>query len=157
MEKTPMGLIIKAIMQEKNLSPTKVAGQLGISKQQVYNTYNRINFHKGEVSKWAEVLGVTPKDLTDYSFGSIIPSTSSSFGEDVLETIKRLLEEELREKNEQIRALQETLKQSQRALEQAQDLSSRLLGKWREYRDGKVITNWLRSGEVENDAPAQIA
>lgn len=133
MEKTPIGLIIKKIIEEKNFSITDLAEQLGMSRATVYTTFGRDRMKKADIEKWAKVLDVSTEELKNQElYGHSVPA-KNDFGSETLDAIKRLLEEELREKNEQIRSLQESLKESQR-------LASALLGKLHEYPTSPVMT-----------------
>lgn len=125
MQELPIGLIIKTIVKKKNLSVAKLSGKMGMTRQGVYNAYSRTTMDEDEIEKWAKALEVAPDELT--------PSDASSTSSDeVLALVRKMFEEELREKNEQIRALQ-------KALEQAQNLSTVLLGKSPEYSDRSII------------------
>lgn len=139
MERVPIGLIIKEIVKKNNLSVSKIADKLGMTRQAVYSTYLRSNMHEGELIKWAEVLNVTTDDLSTINFGRDLTNKSAdngSFGSEVLQNIQKLLEEEIKEKNEQIRALQEALKESQQ-------MAKALLGKSREYPTNAVIPDHM--------------
>ncbi|WP_353720200.1 helix-turn-helix transcriptional regulator [Dyadobacter sp. 676] len=138
MTRPPIGLIIKTIIKQKNLSPTRIARDLGISKQQVYNTYVRASLQEGEIDRWAEVLGVSVDELVNYQFEPSNGSDADGSSE-VLDLIKKMFEQELKEKNEQIRALQENLRASQEALKLSQQMQSVLLGKSPEYSDRSII------------------
>ena len=131
MKKVPIGMIIKQIVHEKNLSALKLAEKTGLTRQGVYNAYSRTSMHEGEIEKWATALGVSPEELT----GQTVKSEEDNYkvsNDEVMSLIRKMFEDELREKNEQIRALQ-------KALEQAQNLSTALLGKSPEYSDFSII------------------
>lgn len=137
MEKTPIGMNIKKLVKKNNLSVQILADKLGISRQAVYNTYHRSDMHEGELKRWSKAMNVTIDELTNESFNSELTNKSSdngTFGNEVLQNIQKLLEEEIREKNDQIRALQEALKESQK-------MASALLGKSHEYSP-QSIAQW---------------
>lgn len=139
--KQPIGLTIKEIVQKKNLSPADLADKLGTSRQTVYNTYNRGTLHEGEIAKWADALEVSKDELLHPERYVKDSPKNIDFGAETLQTIKRLLDEELREKNEQIRSLQESLRESQK-------LASQLLGKLHEYSYSPVIPSFPAAPRV---------
>ena len=147
--KKAIGLIIKEIIDEKRLKIAPLAERLGISRQSVYQTYARVEMSDGELSRWAAAMGVDREEITARHSGAVNSTQidTANFGEEVLMHIRKLLEEELREKNEQIRALQ-------KALEQAQDFSSRLLGKSPEHPDGRVLSNVFTRVDLREDDAA---
>jgi len=130
----PIGVVIKQIVHKKNLSPARLAARTGLSRQAVYNTYSRSSMNEEDLEKWADALGMTVEDLQNYGEEAPAPVQAKSQESDSIAELKRLFEEELREKNEQIRALQE-------ALRQAQNLSTALLGKSPEHPNGRVLSN----------------
>jgi transcriptional regulator with XRE-family HTH domain len=109
MKEIPIGLNIKMIIQKKNLSVAKVAARIGISRQGVYNTYSRSGMNEDEIEKWASALGVDSKEILE---NEILTTDKPSFGSEVLDTLKRLVEVEMQEKNERIRNLEDMLRQS---------------------------------------------
>lgn len=109
MERLPIGLSIKTIIQKKNLSVAKVAARIGISRQGVYNTYSRSGMNEDEIAKWASALEVDSKEILG---GSELTPDKSSFGSEVLDTLRRMIEVEMQEKNERIRNLEDMLRQS---------------------------------------------
>ncbi|KAA0992750.1 helix-turn-helix domain-containing protein [Dyadobacter aurulentus] len=134
MKTVPIGVIIKDIVQKKNLSPARLADKTGLSRQAVYNTYSRTTMNEAELERWADALGVTMDDLTNA--GSDFNAGQASIkADDVMSLMRKMFEEELKEKNDQIRALQ-------KALEQAQNLSTALLGKSPEHSDADVLPHW---------------
>jgi transcriptional regulator with XRE-family HTH domain len=139
MEKVPIGVIIKRLVDKNNLSAKYLADKTGLTRQGVYATFKRAHMHEGDLEKWANVLNVTVQDLLMTNFASDLPNKSAdngSFGNEVLQNIQKLLEEEIKEKNEQIRALQEALKESQQ-------MAKALLGKSREYPTNAVIPDHM--------------
>jgi predicted DNA-binding protein YlxM (UPF0122 family) len=135
MTKVPIGLIIKIIVQENNLSVQRIADEMKLTRQAVYATYKRTSMHEGEKKEWARALKVSPDRLSEEDFNQQTTTKTvetPSFGDEVLQTIRKLLEEEIKEKNEQIRALQDALKESQK-------MSSLLLGKSHEYLNLNVM------------------
>ncbi|PMD94699.1 hypothetical protein BWI97_16180 [Siphonobacter sp. BAB-5405] len=118
MEKPSIGLAIRQVIEEKNLSITDLARELGISRQSIYNVYNRNSMNSGEVESWANALGVRPNELYERAEGNYNrkPLDNGAFGE---ETIVRIKEEmammretfakELEAKNVQIAKLQDTV------------------------------------------------
>lgn len=113
----PIGLVIKEIATEKNLKVSKLAELSGKSRQGIYVTFGRSEMSDEELGEWAKALGVTK----DYLFDrwKTASAEDNSFGANVLGEIKRMIEEELREKNEQIRSLQESLKDAQAIIKMA--------------------------------------
>jgi transcriptional regulator with XRE-family HTH domain len=141
----PIGVVIKQIVHKKNLSPARLAAKTGLSRQAVYNTYSRSSMNEEDLEKWADALGMTVKELQNYGGEAPALLQPKSQESDPIAELKRLFEEELREKNEQIRALQE-------ALRQAQNLSTALLGKSPERPDGKVLPNVFKRFDLPEAA-----
>lgn len=161
--KSPIGQVLKGLSKQGRIPVTELASKLGITKQSVYETFNnRISMSVEDLQRWADALQMNFQDLLEISSSgelkTSMPPLHSTKSNDALLSIKRLLEEELKEKNFEIREKNEQIRALQEALREAQQMSRVLLGKSREYRAVKVISNWLRLDEVEkNDAPAQIA
>lgn len=128
-----MGLIIKEIINEKRIKITELSAKLGLTRQNVYATFARVNIPDGELTFWANALGVTREEIMERANKETASKPDYSFGEETLKHIQSLLETELREKNEQIKALQEALKESQSLLKESQSLSRVLVGKYRGY------------------------
>ncbi len=138
--KIPIGLTIKRIIDQKNLSITDIAGQLEVSRANVYNVFGRDKLKKSDLEKWAKALDVSVSDLqSNLMYSQTNTPNQENFENDTLETIKKLIEEELKEKNEQIRSLQSSLKYMQESLRESQRLASALLGKSHEYSSRPVV------------------
>lgn len=58
MEKIPIGLIIKQIIKENNLSAIDVASKLGVSRQAIYHAFSRDKMNLDERKSWADALGI---------------------------------------------------------------------------------------------------
>lgn len=134
MSSLPIGVIIKEIVHKKNLSPARLAGKTGLTRQAVYNTYSRSSMNEDDLEKWAAALDMSVKELLEYGSNKVAPVNADIKSENALAELKKMFEQELREKNEQIRALQE-------ALRQAQNLSTALLGKSPERPGGRILSN----------------
>ena len=65
--------------------------------------------NEDEIAKWASALEVESKEILG---GSELTPDKSSFGSEVLDTLKRMIEVEMQEKNERIRNLEDMLRQS---------------------------------------------
>lgn len=118
MIKIPVGMIIKQIIDEKRLKAQDVANKLGVSRQSIYQSYAKQELSDGEMTRWSNALGIEKDELLKRWESAIAGSsneetTDNSFGSNILIEIKRMIEEELREKNDQIRSLQEALKDAQ--------------------------------------------
>lgn len=61
MSKKPVGLVIKSLIAEKNLSAEQVAKLIGKSKAQVYNDYNRVGMKDDEIERYANGLSIDKK------------------------------------------------------------------------------------------------
>ncbi|MDF7822081.1 helix-turn-helix transcriptional regulator [Runella sp. MFBS21] len=60
-----IGLIIKQLAKEKNLSAIELAERMQITRQGVYDTWNKQNMSIDKISQWATALGVTSKFILD--------------------------------------------------------------------------------------------
>jgi hypothetical protein len=113
----PIGLIIKDISREKNLNVSKIAKSIGKSRQYVYNSFAKESMELWELKEWATALQMNIEELTirsqkkDNKAVGLLPD-KPSFGSEVLDTLKRLVEVEMQEKNERIRNLEDMLRQS---------------------------------------------
>lgn len=58
MKKIPIGVIIRQIIKENNLPVIDVANKLGVSRQAVYQTFNREKMTLEEKQSWADALGI---------------------------------------------------------------------------------------------------
>lgn len=113
----PIGLIIKDISREKNLSVSKIAESIGKSRQYVYNSFAKESMELWELKDWATALQMDIEELTlrynqHQSKATDLKTNKSSFGAEVLDTLKRMIEVEMQEKNERIRNLEDMLRQS---------------------------------------------
>lgn len=58
MEK-PIGLIIREIIDKKNLEIVDVARKMEMTRQNVYQTFGRKKLNESQIAKWALALGVS--------------------------------------------------------------------------------------------------
>ena len=63
MIKIPVGMIIKQIIDEKRLKGKEVADKMGVSRQSIYQSYAKQELSDGEMSRWADALGVTKEEM----------------------------------------------------------------------------------------------
>lgn len=127
MNQMPIGRVIKDLAKKKRMPVTEIAQKLEMSRQNVYDVMSkRVSMDLEEIQRWADVLEVDSQVIIDKTTGNDKQESKSivksSFGEETLESIVKMMENELREKNEQIRALQ-------KALEYSQKMNQELLGK----------------------------
>lgn len=148
MEKIPIGLVIKKIIEEKNFSITELSEQLGMSRATIYSTFGRDRMKKSDIEKWATALGVSTDVLRKQEMYGQNESSTKDFGAEIIQTIERLFQEELREKNEQIRRLQDIVSSTQDSLRESQRLASALLGKLHEYPASPVMPHILASAPM---------
>jgi len=78
MEKIPIGLIIKQIIKENNLSAIDVAGKLGVSRQAVYHAFSRDKMSLDERKAWADALGIDVSEF-DKRSGLSKPNTPDDY------------------------------------------------------------------------------
>ena len=116
MTKVSIGSVLSQLLSEANLSPVNVATRLGKARQNVYQDLKRTSMKDEQVEAYAQLLGIDKSVIYARQKGEV---ENDSFGGKVLEDIKRMIEEELREKNEQIRSLQESLKDAQAIIKMA--------------------------------------
>lgn len=110
MEKA-IGLIIKQIIDEKNIKVATVASKLGVTRQAIYQAYAKLEMSEGELVRWSNALEVDKNYIVNKQKGELT-TDKSSFGSEVLGTLKRMIEVEMQEKNERIRNLEDMLRQS---------------------------------------------
>jgi transcriptional regulator with XRE-family HTH domain len=63
MIKIPVGMIIKQIIDEKRLKGKEVADKMGVSRQSIYQSYAKQELSDGEMTRWADALGVTKEEM----------------------------------------------------------------------------------------------
>lgn len=73
MEKIPIGVIIKQIIKENNLSVIDIATKLGVSRQAVYQAFSRDKMNNDERKLWADALKV---DISEFDKRSVNQMTS---------------------------------------------------------------------------------
>ena len=62
-QKIPIGLVIKQIAEEKNLSANELAKKVGYSRQGVYSVFGRTKMSNDEIELWANALGVNKDEI----------------------------------------------------------------------------------------------
>jgi transcriptional regulator with XRE-family HTH domain len=60
-----IGLVIRQIAKEKNLSAIELAERMKITRQGVYEAFNKQNMSIDKVSQWATALNTTSKEILD--------------------------------------------------------------------------------------------
>ena len=111
MSKLPIGLIIKDLIAEKNLSISGVADTLGISRQAVYQSFNRKTMDKEDIAKWANALETTSEDILSKIDGKKDENDENNYLLEILLRIEKQMNEQteqLRRKDEQISQLLQT-------------------------------------------------
>ncbi|MDI9871685.1 MULTISPECIES: helix-turn-helix transcriptional regulator [Flectobacillus] len=126
MSKVPIGLIIKDLIARKNLSVANVATTLGMSRQSVYQSFNRKHMDEHELARWASALGVDKQELEGLmdveNFTEKGPN-NDKYLQEYLEKLEVMFNQEISKKNEQINELLRTnqqLAQTNNALVMAQ-------------------------------------
>lgn len=111
MTKPRIGLILKDLRDEKNLSMAHIANVLGKSRQSVNNDFNRSNMNDDEITLWASALGVAKHEI--YDRWKDVNETSSNkldgwkYGESAIQELREVFAEQLSVKDRQIEKLQE--------------------------------------------------
>lgn len=100
MDKMPIGLIIKQIIKENNLSAIDVANKLGVSRQAVYHAFSRDKMALDERKSWAKALGV---DISEFDKRSSVTKQVTS--EDYLMKYIASLEARIAEQEHTIKVL----------------------------------------------------
>ncbi|MEA5402663.1 MULTISPECIES: helix-turn-helix domain-containing protein [Arcicella] len=111
MSKYPIGLIIKDLIAEKNLSISIIANQLGISRQAIYQSFNRKTMDKEDIEKWAKALETTSEVILSKIDGKKEDNEENNYLLQILERIEKQMteqSEQLRRKDEQISQLLQT-------------------------------------------------
>ncbi|MBB6003902.1 hypothetical protein [Arcicella rosea] len=111
MSKYPIGLIIKDLIAEKNLSISIISSTLGISRQAVYQSFNRKTMDKEDIEKWAKALETTSENILSKIDGKKEESEENHYLIQILERIEKQMSEQseqLRRKDEQISQLLQT-------------------------------------------------
>lgn len=62
-QKLPIGLVIKRIAEDKNLSANDLAKKVGYSRQGVYSVFGRTKMSNEEIELWANALGVNKEEI----------------------------------------------------------------------------------------------
>lgn len=57
--KKPIGLIIRKIIEEKNLEVIDVARKMNMTRQNVYQTFGRQSLSEAKIEMWAKALSVS--------------------------------------------------------------------------------------------------
>lgn len=119
MSKKPIGLVIKGLIREANLSTEQVATLLGKSKQSVYNDYNRVGMKDDEIGRYAKALNIEKEVIYERVGDSPVIAQSSNYLMEHLanleEQFKRLLsqleikDKQLEVKDQQMAGLQKTV------------------------------------------------
>jgi transcriptional regulator with XRE-family HTH domain len=126
MSKVPIGLIIKDLIARKNLSVANVATALGMSRQSVYQSFNRKHMDEHELSRWAIALSVDKRELEglmDVENFTEKNTSNDKYLQEYLEKLEVMFNQEISKKNEQINELLRTnqqLAQTNNALVMAQ-------------------------------------
>lgn len=113
-KETHYGLIIRQLVEEKNLKISKIFAQLGFAHRNgVYMSFNRTHFDLAELDNWATVLGVTRQEIIDRAEGStqLIKKNSelpeNKYLMDILESIEKMNEKLMQTLSEQTKTIQE--------------------------------------------------
>lgn len=126
MSKVPIGLIIKDLIAKKNLSVASVATALGMSRQSVYQSFNRKHMDEHELARWATALSVDKHELEglmDVENFTEKNTNNDKYLQEYLEKLEVMFSQEISKKNEQINELLRTnqqLAQTNNALVMAQ-------------------------------------
>lgn len=112
MSKKPIGLVIKGLIREANLSTEQVAALIGKSKQSVYNDYNRVGMKDDEIGRYAKALNIEKEVIYERVGESPNINQGSNYLLEHLanleEQFKRLLHQ-LEIKDKQLDGLQRTV------------------------------------------------
>ncbi|WP_254562182.1 helix-turn-helix domain-containing protein [Dyadobacter diqingensis] len=112
MSKKPVGLIIKSLIAEKNLSAEQMAKLTGKSRQQVYNDFNRVGMKDDEIEKYTNALQIEKQVVYDLLENKSVEGNESNYLQEHLtnleEQFKRLLNQ-IDVKDRQIEGLQKTV------------------------------------------------
>jgi hypothetical protein len=111
------GQLIKGLVSDRNLSITRLSEITGRTRQQIHGDFHRVIIKDDVLAIYAHALKIDKEAIYKMAAGGSIEE--NNFGENVLNEIKRMIEEELKEKNDQIRSLQESLKDAQALIKMA--------------------------------------
>ena len=114
MQKFPIGLIIKDLIAEKNLSIPMISKRLSISRQTVYQSFNRKSFDKDELEKWAVALETTVEEIQNRIEGKKEENLENTYLLEILSKIEKQMSEhaeQLLRKDEQLRRKDEQISQ----------------------------------------------
>lgn len=126
MSKTRIGLILKDLRDEKNLSMQHISSVLGKSRQAVNNDFNRASMNDDEISLWANALSVNKSVIYERWKNEDLSSTKVDgwqMGEDSIERLIKKANQELKE------VFTEQLSAKDRQIEKLQEMVIQLLGK----------------------------
>ena len=60
-----IGLILRQLAKEKNMSAIELAEKMQITRQGVYDAWNKQNMSLDKIAQWANALGVSSKYILD--------------------------------------------------------------------------------------------
>lgn len=119
-DKQPIGLIIKDIIERKNLSIKRLTDKSGKYRQFFYDTYKRSSMSVDDMEWWADLLDISLSELMGKSISYTNPTNPDSgishpdYLLDFLTRIEEKLEKQyqgqLEAKDNQIKDLSETVK-----------------------------------------------
>ena len=119
MSKKPVGLVIKSLIAEKNLSADQVAKLIGKSKAQVYNDYNRVGMKDDEIERYAKGLQIDKKVVYELMESD---SSTGTFNANYLADHLSALEEQFKKVAAVTEQLQNQLAVKDRQIEKLMDL-----------------------------------
>jgi len=112
--KTPIGVILKGIMEEKGLKAQAVADRLGFARQTIYQSSAKLDMTESEMARWAEALEVTPEEiLKRWNKTSASPDLLSQ----QMERIEQFLKDQVEFQRQQIESQQRQIESQQRTIE----------------------------------------
>ena len=107
--KKPIGLIIREIIENKNLSVIEVADKMQMTRQNVYQIYGRKKLPIEKVEQWAKVLQVS-SDYLLAKEGALTDYDIPKLPDDYLMKYVAELEARIKEQSQQLDMQNETIR-----------------------------------------------
>lgn len=104
-QKIPIGLVIKQIAEEKNLSANELAKKVGYSRQGVYSVFGRTKMSNDEIELWANALGVSKEEIVSDVLSTKSKDNSHDSPNDYLMKYIESLEKRIAEQEKTITVL----------------------------------------------------
>lgn len=107
--KNHIGLIIRQLAKEKNLSAIDLSKRMNISRQGVYDAFNQSNMSIEKIDQWANALEIESKDILDRLQGNVSKKQDNVSSDGYLMRYLAELEVTIKELRETVRSQAHTI------------------------------------------------